>query len=831
MVDNAQFIIKDDKYSFSIINKDTKRGISIFKKTLELNKLNEDNISMILKNTEKENMIYSYANIGFISITGLMCFAYCNEKDIKEIGMISSIKIYQVNNIRYIILDPELDQRSKNETLDFFQNYTKYEVNKNLFFAENIINFDLSFDTIYHHIYYSNTNFCHINPNLNYCYNYDYMAYFRKFNLEEFTTHLISGFYYKDTIKKSIKDNLNIHLIIKDKELNKLEENKNKIILKQIEIILSSNSLESNQIFHFIFYSYIGEFMNDIKMLYYLLKEGNPKNKSDNGSVIIIDIKNKTYGKSKEESHNYMDSTKKAISDEIGVNNKIIFIQQTEEINSLIEKNKSILDEIKYNFEFKQSTLQYQLKQLLIISDNEMSSINIIDSILCKLKYIYLNENGQLVLKNQDEINEYIKKIMPEYRNLIKTKNENAPKIERLYSEPVNDEYLNKYVFKERNKEKKEENQINDNLLNKNNNKISEDKNNEKNNIISIYIVTNNIACYNLENDNDSDNTLKKLLFPSEFHKHFSENNFPLFYCIGLQEIVKLKASNIILKNNKSLVDLWEKEITQLLQKTYNYTLQFREHLVGILFLFFVKTSEAINIKEIKSSVIKAGFLNKLGNKGYISYEFQFKNKKFAFCSGHFPSGEKDKNIQKRENILMDILNHKNSNNSNKIYENDYYFIFGDMNFRVKADHKKFFEQIERINSQKGIFDKMIKKDEDNIEDGDKDIGNLTQRKIDENLYKNYFLVDHWENEEFNSIKKNYSKYQIDEHLINFLPTYKYIIGYNSYNVSKKIPSWCDRILFKKNTNIKCLYYDTIDDIKYSDHRPVYALFEINLNI
>ena len=63
-----------------------------------------------------------------------------------------------------------------------------------------------------------------------------------------------------------------------------------------------------------------------------------------------------------------------------------------------------------------------------------------------------------------------------------------------------------------------------------------------------------------------------------------------------------------------------------------------------------------------------------------------------------------------------------------------YYFIFGDMNFRVKADHKKFFKQIERINSQKGIFDKMIKKDEDNIEDGDKDIGNLIQRKIDENL-------------------------------------------------------------------------------------------------
>ena len=266
------------------------------------------------------------------------------------------------------------------------------------------------------------------------------------------------------------------------------------------------------------------------------------------------------------------------------------------------------------------------------------------------------------------------------------------------------------------------------------------------------------------------------------------------------------------------------------MQKTYNYTLQFRQHLVGILFLFFVKTSEAIHIKEVKNSVIKAGFLNTLGNKGYISYEFEFKNKKFAFCSGHFPSGEKDKNIQKRENILTDILNHKIDNNSKKIYENDYYFIFGDMNFRVKVDHKKFFRQIEKVNNQKEIFDKIIKKDENNIEDGDKDIRNLIQSKIDEDQYKTYFLVNHWENEEFNSIKNNFDKYQIDEYLINFLPTYKYIIGHNSYNVSKRIPSWTDRILFKKNNNIKCLYYDVIDDIKYSDHRPVYAIFEINMN-
>ena len=101
MTEKAQFIIKEDKYTLSIIkknksnNKKAKRGISIFKKNLELNELNEDNINMILNNSKKGEIIYSYANIGFISIVGLMCFAYCSEKDIKEIGII--FNFYLIN--------------------------------------------------------------------------------------------------------------------------------------------------------------------------------------------------------------------------------------------------------------------------------------------------------------------------------------------------------------------------------------------------------------------------------------------------------------------------------------------------------------------------------------------------------------------------------------------------------------------------------------------------------------------------------------------------------------------------------------------------------------
>ena len=137
---------------------------------------------------------------------------------------------------------------------------------------------------------------------------------------------------------------------------------------------------------------------------------------------------------------------------------------------------------------------------------------------------------------------------------------------------------------------------------------------------ISIYITTYNLGSYDFENGYNED-LLMNLLFPKDIKNIFSKNDFPTFYCIGLQEIVKLNTSNIIFSANKNNVKLWESKITQLLQKHYNYTLQYKENLVGILFLFFVKASEAKKIIKIKKSVVKAGFLNILGNKGYILFD------------------------------------------------------------------------------------------------------------------------------------------------------------------------------------------------------------------
>jgi hypothetical protein len=63
-----------------------------------------------------------------------------------------------------------------------------------------------------------------------------------------------------------------------------------------------------------------------------------------------------------------------------------------------------------------------------------------------------------------------------------------------------------------------------------------------------------------------------------------------------------------------------------------------------------------------------------------------------------------------------------------------------------------------------------------------------------------------------------------------FDPTYKYNFNSKEYDTSSKgrIPAWCDRVLFEENANLTQIYYGRAE-IKLSDHRPVYGLFEARI--
>lgn len=70
---------------------------------------------------------------------------------------------------------------------------------------------------------------------------------------------------------------------------------------------------------------------------------------------------------------------------------------------------------------------------------------------------------------------------------------------------------------------------------------------------------------------------------------------------------------------------------------------------------------------------------------------------------------------------------------------------------------------------------------------------------------------------------------QLREGPLNFMPTYKYDNGTNTYDSSEKerTPSWTDRILFSGDC-VEQLDYNRAE-LLMSDHRPVTSVFQIRV--
>ena len=122
-----------------------------------------------------------------------------------------------------------------------------------------------------------------------------------------------------------------------------------------------------------------------------------------------------------------------------------------------------------------------------------------------------------------------------------------------------------------------------------------------------------------------------------------------------------------------------------------------------------------------------------------------------------------------------------------------------------------------------GNFDYINNKDED------EDINESSENLMDEKIFKENFMIEFLENEELKVFEKS-DLYQFDikESEFKFPPTYKFKKNSNLYNITKRVPSWTDRILFKNNELIKQLEYDKID-LFLSDHKPIFGLFEVGI--
>ena len=392
---------------------------------------------------------------------------------------------------------------------------------------------------------------------------------------------------------------------------------------------------------------------------------------------------------------------------------------------------------------------------------------------------------------------------------------------------------------------------------------------------IKLYVATWNTS--STEPSKISQLNLDSLLIPK------APKIVPDMYFVGFQEVVKLNATNIIITGEEKLQQIlneWDKKVFESLQKIGKYKKLVVMNLVGINFFSYILEDKFDKVKNISRKIVKTGFGGTTGNKGSCVINFDYENTSFSISCSHLVANKKNKRLKELEYILNLKLNtfynpeklkdkstdqidsisqsleeimspeedtikttHSNSialtqsnilnnsslqkpdvtpaNNDSLLFKDtDVWILFGDLNFRIDMEYEEFSDFIKKGNS----WDKLLDYDQ----------------------FVKYQLA---------SLS---SMTNIQEDLIKFAPTYKYIINSDEFDYTpenkvqiqnqkenenlhksgkKRNPSWCDRIFYKKNSYmtksgqkiITGLEYNNVMDKNFqsSDHRPVYEIFEV----
>ena len=829
--------------------------------------------------------------IGIIKIENTNYLIYISESD--RIFCDNDCEIYKVTNIKYLILDKV---KKKVSSMEEEILYKIREIITNGFYFSNsydltnskscqyLIKKELKKES-YDYIYESNRNFL---ANSKFIHNF--LIYHKKLSIEgnekgfllnDFLSVCIYGFI--DKISYDINENININYLLISRRniwcygienlyrgLGKYGNVSNQIETECIFIynynyIYSYIILSSSIPVYFLsekeqkankvkkaFREYMKEKFDEYKLISFIFvnnKKNNEKNELKDNFINLLKSnkdayhdKFKYYNVSKED--NFKDFLNK-ISDLIqifGYTENII--QSMSEINyekeiemeKKLKKQKGIFNFIGTDYE-------------TINTFSMILSFTIIQNIIKSIKK--LEYSSQLDLFFGDNINILGKPISNENKNekLIWNNNFNGngneitEQLKSLWRE--NNFYLiNQYKITEDEEDKIRQfqrllniifnpqlRQLTFNYQLKKFHSLYAEKS-----TIKIYIATWNVGAAN-----DNLISLEKLLLLPLIE-------MPNIYFIGFQEIVPLNSLNVISNEKNNLIfEKWNMRILNIINsyKEINYMKIAEMNLGGIAFFAYVKNSDIDYIKDSSFifEYIKTGLGGTASNKGSCIFSFNYYNTSISVSCSHLCAGAsknqnridelieildfKVNNIEKKNvnNLInskdefdisnIDLNNNTNTNtniNNNSLFRNsDIFFIFGDLNFRIDTQYENFKEIIK--NEKENIWKTLLDFDQLN-----------KSRQASMNLDI------------------------IDEMEINFKPTYKYCIGSNEYdytlndnkdNIGKKSgkkrnPSWCDRILFKKNdknTNIIGLKYESVMDEKFkvSDHRPVYAIFNIEV--
>ncbi|XP_017224748.1 type IV inositol polyphosphate 5-phosphatase 9 isoform X2 [Daucus carota subsp. sativus] len=278
-----------------------------------------------------------------------------------------------------------------------------------------------------------------------------------------------------------------------------------------------------------------------------------------------------------------------------------------------------------------------------------------------------------------------------------------------------------------------------------------------------------------------------------------TQNNAPCdIYVFGFQEVVPLRAANILGYEEGKICMKWNSLIRKTLNKNtcgaeHDFRCLISKQMVGILISVWVRTDLLSFVRGPSVSCVGCGIMGCLGNKGSVSVRFRLHETSFCFVCSHLASGRRLGDEKLRNSNVADILS------------------------------RTSFPRGPTLDFPKKILDHEISLPEDEIrllvekEEWDILLGNdqLKQETRDGEAFEGWH-----------------------EGVINFAPTYKYNFNSDTYygtidggrkDQKKRAPAWCDRIMWFGEGLKQHLY--TRNESKLSDHRPVKAVFTTQVEV
>ncbi|XP_015017193.2 inositol polyphosphate 5-phosphatase K [Drosophila mojavensis] len=307
-----------------------------------------------------------------------------------------------------------------------------------------------------------------------------------------------------------------------------------------------------------------------------------------------------------------------------------------------------------------------------------------------------------------------------------------------------------------------------------------------------VYVITWNVGSRFPDNI-----SLRQLLGLQGEASGDAAQELPDIYAIGLQE-VNAQPQHQVLGLFKE--DPWTHKAKHLL-RDYNYVAVKTEQMQGLLLTMFVRRPHVEHLKDIEAEFTRTGFGGIWGNKGAVSVRFTLYGCGLVFVVAHLAAHDHqlDERIEDYKQILES--HHYHVKRYREIYDHDYVFWFGDLNFRLEGN-----------DSATEVRDAL--RDDTKHEE-------LLQR---DQLYQ---------------VRERTQKaFQVlHERLPAFPPTFKFKEGTSEYDMKRR-PAWTDRIMYAvqplnrqpgMQLAIEQCSYKSHPAYNISDHKPVTSDFTIKL--